>query len=833
RANQLAHYLGSLGVGADVLVGICVERSLLMLVGLLGILKAGGAYVPLDPEYPTERITFMLSNSQVSTLLTQEKLITQLPKIDLNLISLDTDWEIIAQQNQNNIVSQVCTQNLAYVIYTSGSTGQPKGVQISHFSLTNFLYSMKQDVGITAKDILLAVTTICFDIAGLEFYLPLIVGAQVVLLPREQSADGTKLSEKLLQSSTTIMQATPATWRLLLGSGWQGNHQLKILCGGEALNHDLAVALFTRSQYLWNVYGPTETTIWSTISRVEAVGKISGVQDSLESIGRPIANTQIYILDRSLQPTPIGVPGELHIGGAGLAKGYLNRPELTNEKFITNPFENSKLLYKTGDLARYLPDGNIEYLGRIDNQVKIRGFRIELGEIEAILIQHPQVQSSVVIARVDNSREKRLVAYLVSDSEVTPTTSELREYLKAKLPEYMIPSAFVFLLTLPLTPNGKIDRRALKAPSESDRSDCYISPRNSLELKLAQIWSRILKLDYVGIKDNFFALGGHSLLVPYLVAQIKEHFDRNLPLATLFQNPTIEQLAIVLQKDSDRFDDSLLVPIQPLGSRPPLFCLPAAGITPFYLHNLARSLPPDQPLFSFQAHHSSQKLITSVEERAAQFLQAMQAVQPQGPYFLAGHSFGGTVAYEMAQQLLRQGQIVALLAIFDTTAPNSRIKLDNWDDAQWLIQFTQLMKTAFGSDLELDVSQFLGLTATEQVQYVLELLKTADILPSDADSAYLLQFLQAFQADVQAEYAPDRTLPVPITLFRATEVEFSDSEISQSEVLQDSAWGWNAFSSKPVDVHFVPGNHFTMMTLPHVQVLAAKFITELRGEPFF
>ncbi|MFB2880052.1 non-ribosomal peptide synthase/polyketide synthase, partial [Floridanema aerugineum] len=549
RSNQLAHHLRSLGVGADVLVGICVERSLEMLVGLLGILKAGGAYVPLDPEYPTERIAFMLSNSQVSVLLTQEKLITQLPKIDLHLISLDADWEIIAQQNQNNIVNQVSTQNLAYIIYTSGSTGQPKGVQISHFSLTNFLYSMKQEVGINAKDILLAVTTICFDIAGLEFYLPLIVGAQVVLLPREQSADGTKLSEKLLQSGVTIMQATPATWRLLLGSGWQGNQQLKILCGGEALTHDLAVALLERSQCLWNVYGPTETTIWSTISRVEADASIAGVQDSLESIGRPIANTQIYILDRYLQPVPIGVPGELHIGGAGLAKGYLNRPELTNEKFIANPFENSKLLYKTGDLARYLPNGNIEYLGRIDNQVKIRGFRIELGEIEAILSQYPQVQTAVVIAREDIPGDKRLVAYITTEIEATPTNNELREYLKSKLPEYMVPFTFVILEAFPLTPNGKIDRRALPAPDfHTQQQDKYQAPRTPVEEILITAWKQILKLNQVGIHDNFFELGGHSLLATQLISRIRNHLQVELPLRSLFGAPTIAELAPAIQQ---------------------------------------------------------------------------------------------------------------------------------------------------------------------------------------------------------------------------------------------------------------------------------------------
>ncbi|NCR22135.1 MAG: amino acid adenylation domain-containing protein, partial [Microcystis aeruginosa L111-01] len=403
RANQLAHYLQSLGVKPDELVGICVERSLEMIVGLLGILKAGGAYVPLDPDYPIERITFTLEDAAVKVLLTQQKLVDKLPKHQGQLICLDADWTFISESSKSNLINTVTSENLAYVIYTSGSTGLPKGVQIAHSGVTNFLYSMKQKLGLTAKDILLAVTTICFDIAALEFYLPLLAGAQVVLLRREQTTDGRKLSEKLVQSGATIMQATPASWQLLLGAEWPGNHQLKILCGGEALPPELSHQLLQRSECLWNVYGPTETTIWSTIYQVETDLQATDTKGTFESIGRPIFNTQIYILDSNLQPVPIGIPGEIHIGGTGLARGYLNRPELTQEKFIPNPFSNysDSRLYKTGDLARYLPDGNIEYLGRIDNQVKIRGFRIELGEIEAVLTQNPQVQSSVIIARED------------------------------------------------------------------------------------------------------------------------------------------------------------------------------------------------------------------------------------------------------------------------------------------------------------------------------------------------------------------------------------------------------------------------------------------------
>ncbi|MEH1791282.1 amino acid adenylation domain-containing protein [Nostoc sp.] len=567
RANQLAHYLRSLGVKADVLVGICVERSLDMVVGLLGILKAGGAYVPLDPEYPQERLRFILEDAQVSVLLSQNHLVEKLPECQAQLVSLDTNWQFICQLPQENPITDVQAINLAYVIYTSGSTGKPKGVQISHKSVSNFLSAMQQRPGITEQDTLLAVTTISFDIAALEIFLPITVGACLVIARRDVTLDGRELFDLLVKSKATIMQATPATWRLLLDSNYQFS-DLKILCGGEALPWDLVNQLLARSASLWNLYGPTEATIWSSVCQLES-------HDSLISIGRPIDNTQIYILDQNLQPVPVGVPGELHIGGAGLARGYLNRPELTQEKFIPNPFvggrgaeeqrgrgeteyqsSNSERLYKTGDLARYLPDGNIEYLGRIDNQVKIRGFRIELGEIEAALSQHPHVQASYVIAREDISGDKRLVAYVVPQLQVTITISELRSNLKKKLPDYMVPSAIVILESLPLTPNGKIDRRALPAPEPSgELSDKYVAPRNPIEEILALIWQQVLKVDLVGRHDNFFELGGHSLLATQLISRVRSSLKVELPLRSLFAAPTIAQLAPSIQQLQQQVQD--------------------------------------------------------------------------------------------------------------------------------------------------------------------------------------------------------------------------------------------------------------------------------------
>ncbi|MEH2027052.1 amino acid adenylation domain-containing protein [Nostoc sp.] len=547
RANQLAHYLRSLGVKPDALVGICVERSLEMVVGLLGILKAGGAYIPFDPEYPQERLRFILEDSQVSVLLTQQHQVEKLPQCQAQLISLDTNWQLISQLSQENPIADVQASNLAYVIYTSGSTGQPKGVQISHDAVSNFLSAMQQRPGITKQDILLGITTIAFDIAALEIFLPITVGACLVIARRDVTLDGKELFDLLVKSKATIMQATPATWRLLLDSNYQFS-DLKILCGGEALPWDLVNQLLARSASLWNLYGPTETTIWSSVCQLES-------NQSLISIGRPIDNTQIYILDQNLQPVPVGISGELHIGGAGLARGYFNRPELTQEKFIPNPFDNSKIksqkskLYKTGDLARYLPDGNIEYLGRIDNQVKIRGFRIELGEIEAVLSQHEDVQVCCVIAREDNRGDKRLVAYIVAQPQVTLTISELRSDLKKKLPDYMVPSAIVILESLPLTPNGKINRRALPAPELSNELlEKYVAPRTPIEEILALIWQQVLKVELVGIHDNFFELGGHSLLATQLISRIRNNLKVELPLRNLFAAPTIAQLASSIQQ---------------------------------------------------------------------------------------------------------------------------------------------------------------------------------------------------------------------------------------------------------------------------------------------
>ncbi|MBD2360527.1 amino acid adenylation domain-containing protein [Anabaena minutissima FACHB-250] len=564
RANQLAHYLQNLGVGTEVLVGICVERSLEMLVGILGILKAGGAYVPLDPTYPQERLAFMLGDAQTPVLLTQEWLLPSLPHCQASIVCLDKDWENIALQSPENPHSSLTSENLAYVIYTSGSTGTPKGTLITHQGLVNYLswcisaYPLKQGKGSCVH------SSIAFDATITGLFAPLLVGSQVQLLPENLGIEALSIA---LQSNSnySLIKITPAQLELLaqqLSSQIAAGKTQAFIIGGENLTaqHIAFWQKFAPETLLVNEYGPTETVVGCCIYKVPDGKQFS----SSIPIGRPIANTQLYILNESLQPQPIGVPGELYIGGAGLARGYLNRPELTAEKFISNPFEEAKSsrLYKTGDLARYLPNGDIEYLGRIDHQVKIRGFRVELGEIEAVLSQHPGIQNSVVVAHEDESGNQRLIGYVVpnSKSEI-PKSSDLRDFLKQKLPDYMVPAVLVMLKTLPLTSNGKVDRKALPAPEQvrPELAANYVAPRTEVEQVVAEIWAEVLKLEKVGIYDNFFDLGGHSLLLTQVTSRLYQTFGVELSLRQLFATPTIADLAVIIaQKQVEQADSELL-----------------------------------------------------------------------------------------------------------------------------------------------------------------------------------------------------------------------------------------------------------------------------------
>ena len=546
RAEELARHLRGLGVQPGELVGLCVERSPGMLVGLLGILKAGGAYLPLDPLYPSERLAWVLADARVSVLVTESPLLDRLGKHDARLVLLDAP---LRGGSEEGVAP--CPLDLAYVIYTSGSTGKPKGVAVPHAAVVNFLGSMRREPGLATGETLLAVTTLSFDIAALELLLPLSVGARVVIAGRDDAADGARLLDLLATSRAEILQATPATWRLLLEAGWeQSGPRPRALCGGEALPRELADRLLSSTHGLWNMYGPTETTIWSAVDRVEpGSGPIS--------IGRPIANTQLHVVDREFQALPLGTPGELLIGGTGVVRGYFRRPDLTAERFVPNPFASrpGERLYRTGDLCRQLSHGKAEFLGRLDHQVKVRGFRIEVGEVEAALAEHPRVREAVVLAREERAGDCRLVGYVALDAAVPPTAEELRRFLSGKLPAYMVPSAVMVLPDLPRTPNGKLDRAALPSlpsarPAEMEEP-ATASLRTPVEEVLAGIWSGILGVERIGDDDDFFALGGHSLLATRLVSRLRATFGVELPLRALFQAPTLAALAARIEQERD------------------------------------------------------------------------------------------------------------------------------------------------------------------------------------------------------------------------------------------------------------------------------------------
>ncbi len=556
RSGQLANYLALQGVKPGDFVGIALNRSVDLLVGLLGILKVGAAYVPLDPDYPNDRLLYMLDQSSVAVLVTESALVDSLPDYQCQQIKIDVDWPAITAC-EARAVTGPSADSLMYVIFTSGSTGLPKGVQVPHSTVVNFLTSMAECPGLANTDTLLAVTTLSFDIAVLELFLPLLVGATVVVAGREEAGDGHKLTGLLQHHAATVMQATPSTWRLLIAAGWQGDDSFTALCGGEAFPRDLAGELLSRSGAVWNMYGPTETTVWSTCYQLEAA-------ESQVLIGRPIANTQCYVVNEQMQLQPVGVPGELYIGGDSVTVGYLGRPDLTAERFVEDSFRPElpeARLYRTGDLVRWRADGNLEYLNRLDNQVKVRGFRIELEEIEKTLLRLDNVAECAVVVREFNELDKRLIGYIRFNSNQHMTISEVRSYLREHLPDYMVVQHLVELESMPLTPNGKIDRQALPDPFHDlnfGQQETYIAPRTDIENILAEFWAKAIGIEQVSVDSNFFDIGGHSLLALEVLYRIEEAFGLKLYPPDLLMS-SLEQIALKLaaadtNKLSDRAD---------------------------------------------------------------------------------------------------------------------------------------------------------------------------------------------------------------------------------------------------------------------------------------
>ncbi|MGF1938165.1 MAG: non-ribosomal peptide synthetase [Nostoc sp. ChiQUE02] len=864
RANQLANYLQTCGVQPDVLVAICVERSLEMVVGLLGILKAGGAYVPLDPEYPQERIAYMLDDCQAPVLLTQSNLVDHLPGKAYK-ICLDTEWETISQQSdiyQEALLYEtlrdggsrrlrtpktvgaasrredcdpltslrVCNPNssvkpldLAYVIYTSGSTGKPKGAMNTHQGICNRLLWMQDAYKLNATDSVLQKTPFSFDVSVWEFFWPLLTGARLVMAQPGGQRDATYLINTIAQEEITTLHFVPSMLQIFLETkGLERCQSLKrVFCSGEALPFDLQERFFDRMGCeLHNLYGPTEAAIDVTFWQCQRESNLKSVP-----IGRAIANTQLYILDSHLQAVPLGAIGELYIGGMGVARGYLNRPDLTAERFVYHPFNEGEKLYKTGDLARYLPDGNIEYIGRVDHQVKIRGFRIELGEIEALLAQHPTIQQTVVITRVDNPQNQQLVVYIVPYPEQTPTTDELRHFLKQKLPEYMVPSAFVLLDTLPLTPNGKIDRRALPSPDSTrlDSENTYVAPRDELEFQLTKIWEQILGVQPIGVKDNFFELGGHSILAVKLFWQIEKIFNKNLPLAILFQSGTVEALAKIISEediatnkalikplDKSKSSWSSLVEIQPNGSKPPFFCIHGLGGEVLCFRELAMHLGSEQPFYGLQPQGLDGKhpFHTRIEDMATHYIQEIQTLQSKGPYFLGGYSFGGIVAFEMARQLQEQGEQVGILVMLDSCRPGYSwrvsflkrvfLHLNNMVHQGPIYLWQRAVKWSYWRKRHLE---------NKYNHYLEDLL---DLPENDKHLKIINTNTQAIGEYIFSPY-----------LGQAILLRTEDRNRSEAVGIRyDPQFGWGDLVTGGLNIHYLPGSHLDLLKEPNVQVLA-------------
>lgn len=669
RSNQLAAYLQKRGIGPEIPVGLYLEPSCEMVVGILGVLKAGGVCVPLDPSYPAERLAHVLSDTGLGMLLSQECLRSKLPPSTAEILCLDSDWAEVDRESSDPIPSQCTPQNLAYVIYTSGSTGKPKGVQITHGNLVHSTYARSLYYGAQPGGRFLLLSSFSFDSSLVGIFGSLCKGDTLVLTPGPVQSNLPGLAQLVSQNRISHLLCVPSLYSLLLEQAKPG--QLASLKAAIVAGESCPVELVERhydalpQATLFNEYGPTEGSVWSTVYKCEPA-----TDREVLPIGRPIPNVKVYVLDPHLNPLPIGARGELHIGGPGVVRGYLHRPTETAERFIADPFSDvaGARLYKTGDLVRYLPDGNLELLGRLDHQVKIRGFRIELEEIENVISQYPGIALAVVAPHQEGAAEPTLIGYVVPvvASEFDP--EKLRGFLSQKLPSAMIPSVFVVLESLPLTPNGKVDRHALPASPRTVLATRVVQPSNDVESDLVEIWEGIFDRQGIGVTDNFFDLGGHSLLVAKLLLRIEQRFEKRLSLAHVFHAPTIRQLATLLDGQSDVLHNPAVVPIQPRGSKPPLFWVRGG---PLFLP-LANRLGADQPLLGLHLPASDANRLSlpyQLEDIAAALVSRMREVQPEGPYYLAGLCVNGVIAYEMARQLALDGQRVALLALFDAQNP--------------------------------------------------------------------------------------------------------------------------------------------------------------------
>jgi amino acid adenylation domain-containing protein len=831
RANQLAHFLQAQGVGPDAMVGICVERSFKMVIGVLGILKAGGAYVPLDPVYPEKRLAFILQDSEVPISLTHNRVNKCLPESHTRILNLDTEREALSREREDNPISGAEDDHPAYIIYTSGSTGVPKGVIGLHRGAVNRFNWMWETYPFEKGEVCCQKTTLNFVDSVWEIFGPLLQGIPTVLIPDVILKDPHLLIQSLAVESVTRVVLVPSFLQVLLDSFPDLKHRLPKLkfwiTSGEEISAELAQQFHKTmpQSILLNLYGSSEASAdcsWYDTRK----GKLS----LRVPIGRPISNTMIYLLDSNLQLVPIGIPAEIHVGGAGLARGYLNQPELTRNRFIRNPFFLEGHLFKTGDLARYRSDGNLEFLGRIDHQVKIRGYRIELGEIEAVLNQSPKVRENVVIVRADIPDDRRLVAYLIADKNDLPSEDDLRCFLKERLPDYMVPAVFVFLDKLPLRPNGKIDRKALAARewTISGQEEKYAAPQDALELQLTGVWEKVLNRKPIGIRDNFFELGGHSLLAVRLFAFIEKIIGQRLPLTTLFKAPTIEQLASILRDGGWSVPWISLVPIRPTGSRLPFYCVHGAGGNTLELYPLASHLSPDQPFLGLQDPGIDGGTFdeSTIEGMASHYIQDIRSFQPEGPYILGGYCFGGTVAYEMARQLQVQGEEVAALIIIEghwLSEKESRSMLGRTRFQRvinYLVNRICLERSNLSVRRTKEKLAYIRRRARRamekswvKIQIIIDPFLAAFNLRKRYSLLYRVEVLDKFHIKAKRKYKPI-SYNGRVIIFKAMQKSFGISS--------DPYLGWGRLINGEPEVSEVPGLHENIIDEPWVKVLAEK-----------
>lgn len=817
-SNRLAHRLRKRGIGVGSLVGVGVDRTTDMLVALLGVLKSGAAYVPLDPAYPRTRLQQMIGDAGLALLLGDAASLPLLPAGDTPVLDVGAA-EAFAAEPSSALPVSAGPDDIAYVIYTSGTTGRPKGVRVPHRALANLLWSMRETPGLGPEDVLVAVTTLSFDIAALELFLPLLVGARLVVARREEAADGHALEALLRRSGATVMQATPVTWQLLVEAGWE--QKLRMLCGGEALPRKLADQLLARGGALWNMYGPTETTIWSCVGEVAADGPVM--------IGPPIANTSLYIVNDALELAPPGAIGELFIGGAGVANGYLNRPDLTAERFLADPFRDGPLqaapaarMYRTGDLVRRRADGRIEFHGRTDHQVKLRGFRIELGEVEAALLAHAGVAAAAAVVR-DDGVGPGLYGYVVATAALATRheqlVGELRRELAARLPPQMQPTSITVLAALPRTNNGKIDRAALPAPAAAVTASVAAATVDSArERTLQGIWSEVLGLPSVGPSDNFFEIGGHSLLAARMLARVEAAFGERLRLAMLFRAPTLRQFAALLP-DRQPPDAAItptnpseieVIPVQPEGARQTIFAINNSGV----FHALSQRLGADQPFVSVQlidVDRPRDLADLSMEQIAANYLSLIRSQQPHGPYILLGWCNAGIIAYEIAQQLRAAGEEVRLLAIIEAWAPGHSRRLP------WLRR--QLTDMAYSyhwhaSELSSGKTSLLAMLLNNRVVRRIGLsrlfsgLSNYQAMTTEDPYAWFVRYL---------DQRIERYDPKP---YEGATLLLYSSEQPTSRFL-DRNFGWTDLLRGTMTLRRVTGGHRSMFNEPSVAEMAA------------